>query len=140
MIEKQDEFNGLIKAIFRGGKINPIQWGGDSETEGWNVWSIEEKLEFAMELASAMNQAADIMQKERNDMIGQVKLAEQKVESAQQQVDIQKQIVMTNLTESNERNQEYINQIQTLQTRVKTLEDVNGQLNEKIRILNGDNS
>ena len=132
-MEKQEEFNGLIKAIFRGGKIHPIKWGAENEMEGWNIWDIEHKLEFAMELASAMNQAADVLQQERNELLSKVATAEKLVENADKQVEIQKQIVFNNITQSNEQQQQYVEQIQRLQDRVKTLEETNDKLNERIR-------
>jgi hypothetical protein len=121
MIKKQDEFNGLIKAIFTGGKINPINWGGENEskTEGWNSWTTEEKLEFSMELASAMNQAAEIMQNERNDMVEKVRVAEELALNAQTALEIQKAIVFTTLTEDNLVKQDMISKIQKLEKTVR---------------------
>ena len=123
-IEKQEEFNDQIKTIFRGGRINKINWGGEGTGAfGWSVWTTEQKLEFAMELASAMNQAADILQKERNEMLSQLNIAKQATENAQKALEIQKAIVMTTLTEDNEIKNRYIEDIQRLTRENKALRE-----------------
>jgi len=116
---QQEAFNSQIKAIFRGGKINKIDWGGESDKSEWNTWNIQHRLEYAMELASAMNQAAEAMQNERNEMAEKLKLMSLKCEHAQQALDIQKQIVFNNITESNEIKQNYITRIQSLENKIR---------------------
>jgi len=114
-IEKQNEFNGMIKAIFRGGKVNKINWGEEGgNATGWNAWSDKQKLEFSMELASAMNQAAEYLQIERNELLEKLDIAEKTKEAAEQGLEIQKQIVLTTLTEDNDLKNKYIQDIQRL--------------------------
>ncbi len=128
MLEKQKEFNGQIKAIFRGGRINPIKWGGTGEKAEWHSWPLEHRLAYAMELASAMNQAADALQKERNELLSKVKAAKQQTENAEAALHIQKMIVTENMTTSNANIQGLAEKIQRLQQAIKqrdkTIEDL----------------
>ena len=72
-----------------------------------------------MELASAMNQAAEIMQNERNDMVEKVRVAEELALNAQTALEIQKAIVFTTLTEDNLVKQDMISKIQKLEKTVR---------------------
>lgn len=120
IVDKQEEFNGHIKAIFRGGKINKINWGEDSSEEnGWNSWSQQQQLEYAKELAAAMNQAAESLQTERNELLTKVDEAEARSVNAQQAVDIQKSIVFQQLTAGNAEVQELSTKIQKLESELK---------------------
>ncbi len=118
-MQKQEEFNGLIKAIFRGGRIRKIKWGGDDDGTGWDSWSTEEKLEFAMELANAMNQAADVLQKERNEMAERVVFAEKNLENAEKALMIQKGATFNQLTSGNAELQELSKEVMSLQAELK---------------------
>ena len=114
--EQQEEFNGQIKAIFRGGRINPIDWGGEgSEEYGWESWEVERKLAYAMELASAMNQAADVLQKERNQLLTEIKIAKQAAENAESSMRTIKSIMTNQMLSGNETIQTLSLQIQELQ-------------------------
>jgi len=129
MIEKQDEFNGQIKAIFRGGKINKIKWGEEAKKgEGFYSWTEKQQKEFAMELASAMNQAADVMQQERNALKEELRVAKEASENAQTALDIQKAVVLEQLTSSNAMQQDLSQKIQKLQAEIRrrdqTIEDL----------------
>lgn len=128
-MEKQEEFNGQIKAIFRGGRIHKIKWGDDDDDgKGWNSWSLEARLEYAMELASAMNQAADVIQEERNELVSQNVSLTAQVASAQKALEIQKSITQTQLLSGNAQLQQLSAEIQKLQAELKqrdqTIEDL----------------
>ena len=119
-MEKQGEFNNQIKAIFNNGKIHQIKWGEDGdENKGWKSWDIETKLDYAMNLASAMNQAAEILQNERNDMQEVVRVSLANCENAQKAYDIQKEIVTNTITTDNAIKNDLAEQIQKLQYRIK---------------------
>jgi len=115
----QDEFNEQIRSIFVGGKIRPISWGAESDTAGWTTWSDKEKLAYAMELASAMNQAADMMQIERNKILERAEFAEEQLKNCQQALDIQKMTLTAAINNHNESRQADAKMIEDLRTRVK---------------------
>lgn len=123
-MKHQDEFNDQIKAIFTGGKIHPIKWGAESDTEGWTTWGVEEKLAYAMELASAMNQAADMMQTERNKLKERAEFAEKQLSNCEQNLLIQKTTLTSAITNHNERTQQDAKRIQELEARVKAQDRV----------------
>lgn len=123
--EQRQEFNGEIQAIFKGGKINAINWGADSENSGWSKWDIEKRLSYAMELASAMNQAADIMQKERNILLDEKATLEGQLKSAEESTLISKTIMTTNIMESNRKHQEFAEDIKELHNEIAVLKAFN---------------
>lgn len=124
-MKHQEEFNSQIKSIFKGGKIRSINWG-----ERWDEKPIQDQLSYAMELASAMNQAADIMQIERNDLVKQMKVVNGMLESAQQALGQQQQTLQKVITDSNARQESDSQIIQGLQAQVRDrdlqLEKFNG--------------
>lgn len=105
--------------IFSGGKVKQIKWGED-----FKEWPEAKQLNYAKQLASAMNQAADEMQKDRDRLIEACTLAESLRDEAYQSRDIAKGTLMQNITESNAE----IHSLQTAlgesQTRVKELENL----------------
>lgn len=123
MIEKQEDFNGQIKAIFRGGKINKIKWGADDSLTGWNTWDDKHKLEYSMELASAMNQAASIIQDERNELMTRIVRLEQSLANCEQGLTIQKTIVLNTITNSNAEKEVQAQRILELEKEVRELKD-----------------
>lgn len=53
-----------LKFISKGGRVKMISWGED-----YKEWTLEKRLEYAEALASAMNDACDLIQKERNQYL-----------------------------------------------------------------------
>jgi len=49
--------------VNKAGKIKMIAWGQD-----YQKWDVEKRLEYAESLASALNDACDLIQKERNNL------------------------------------------------------------------------
>ena len=131
-MKHQDEFNDQIRSIFVDGKIRPINWGAESETQGWVTWSVEEKLAYAMELASAMNQAADMMQKERNELLEKTKFAEEQLANCEKNLEIQKSSLYAAITNHNERTQEDARTIQDLEARIKAQDVLIEKLNKQL--------
>ena len=123
--EQREEFNGEIQAIFKGGKINAINFGADSENSGWNVWDTERRLLYAMELASAMNQAADMMQKERNELLEKVETLEKQLVNSEEALQISKTIMTNTIIQSNEKHESYLDDIQKLQKEIAVLKAFN---------------
>jgi len=128
-MEHQEKFNQQIKAIFKGGRIRPIKWGADQEEGGWNSWSVDEKLKYAMDLASAMNQAADALQDERNELLEKAKGLEEQLNNCEKNLSIQKNTLVAALNNHNDRNQRDAKAIQDLQTRVRAQDALIEQLN-----------
>lgn len=115
-IEHREEFNGLIKAIFRGGKINKINWG-----ESFDTWPKDRQLEYAMETASAMNQAADIIQNERNDLLAQLNSLAVNMKNLETALDINKTIMRNSITEANKVKEANAIIVKDLETIIKAL-------------------
>lgn len=130
MIQHQREFNDEIRRIFVDGKVKPIRWGGDSETSEWASWSVDEKLEYAKELASAMNHAAEILQRERDDLATQIQFLRTSLESADDRVTIYKDTLTESITKHNAERQSDAAIIEEMRVRIKaqdaTIEALNG--------------
>jgi len=78
-----------------------------------------EKISYLKELASSMNHAADLMQKERNVLAEEVKKKTALLENAEKALMIQKSIVSNHLLSGNLQIQELSNQILNLQSQLK---------------------
>ena len=117
--DQKAQFNGQIKAIFRGGKISRIDWG-----EAWEKAPIEKRLSYAEELASAMNQACAAMQDERNVLLDENAVFKRQLANADEAVAIQKQVVIDLVTNANAERQHTAKRIQELETRVKAQDTV----------------
>jgi len=113
----QGEFNGQIKAIFRGGKILPIQWG-----EEFQAWPVAERLAYAMELASAMNQAADVIQEERNALMAEAIQLREAADNANQLAQTHRGLATKMILESNQQRQAHAAAIGEASNRVAALE------------------
>jgi len=106
------------------GRAPQIKFG-----EGFDEWPTGKQISYLKELASSMNNAADKMQTERNEMSGKLALAEDKLANAQNALDIQKTIVMNHITTANIERQSFIAEIQALQARVRELSKRHGNNN-----------
>lgn len=119
-----------LKAIFGGGRITPINWGGDESDEGWNTWTERKQLAYAKELASAMNQAAAMLQDERDALLVRVRVAEEQAATSADQTTIFKSTLTEAVTVHNASRQSDAKIITELQHRVKAqdalIEGMNG--------------
>ena len=106
--------------IFAEGRVKQIAWG-----ETFQEWPIERQLNYAKKLASAMNEAADHMQKYlelANKMF-------QEAQNAEKARDIAKQTLTQNIIEGNQREQDLQMQIVQLQGSLREKERVIDDLN-----------
>lgn len=103
--------------IFSGGKVKQIKWGDE-----FKEWPIDKQLNYAKQLASAMNQAADEMQKDRDKHIEATILAEKLRDEAYEARDIAKVTLIQNITESNAELHSLQTELGKSQTRIKELE------------------
>ena len=92
------------------GNVPAIRWGEEFES-----WDSGKQLAYAKNLASSMNQAADIMQKERNIAVEAGRRMKELLEAAQEDLDIQRKIVLNDLTANNAEKQELFKRIQELE-------------------------
>lgn len=93
-------------------------------------WPQQKQLNHLHALASSQNEALDMMQRERDALADKVRILSAQVESCQQSLDIQKQIVFDNITQSNAEKQALIKENQELRHRVsvqdKLIDERNG--------------
>lgn len=113
------------------GLVKTIAWGQD-----YMDWTLEKRLEYAEALAGTMNQTAELMQDERNRMVGEVELMQKKVENAEKFADISKTSLIKNITESNAKQQELAAIIEELKKEVKEKDQVIKVLTEEVEKLN----
>jgi hypothetical protein len=111
--------------IFAEGRVKQIKWGRE-----FLDWPIQKREDYAKKLASAMNQAADEMQQDRDRHLEARVVAEKQREEAEQARDIAKDTLMQNIMESNAKEQELLKKLIELQARVtaqdKVIEELNG--------------
>jgi len=117
---KSDVNPELVK-ILGGQRIKSIQRGGEDGMEGgWDTWGTEERLEYAMKLASAMNQAAAVLQDERDELYPRVKLAEARQAAANLNVSKMTETLQEAITISNAKRQDDLLTIKELRAKVGT--------------------
>jgi seryl-tRNA synthetase len=93
-------------------------------TDEFEAKSDIDKISYLKTLASTMNNAADIMQKERNALAEEVKKNTQLLENAEKALMIQKSIVSNHLISGNLQIQELSNQIVDLQMQLKAAHQI----------------
>jgi hypothetical protein len=106
-------------------KIPRIKFGEEFEAR-----KDADKISYLKDLASSMNHAADLMQKERNVLAVDLKKKTALLENAEKALLIQKAIVSNHLVSGNLQIQELSNQIQDLQMQLK----VANQTIEKMKV------
>ena len=77
------------------------------------------KIRYLKKLSSAMNHAADIIQKERDTLLQEIQVFMKAADHADQAVGIQKDIVVKAITNHNAEKQDLIKRIQELETEAK---------------------
>lgn len=103
-----------LKYISKGGKVKMIAWGKD-----YRKWSTEKKLEYSEALASAMNEACDLIQQERNALIIRNRELEKVVGELSRAADDLRQANITNITQTNAEKQQLIGRIRELEAEIK---------------------
>lgn len=98
-------------------------------TEDFKSSSALEQNNYLVRLASSLNYALKLMQDERNAGLDAIALMQQQLTNAQQAVEIQKQIVNTNITQSNQRINELSTTVAQLTQAVKQRDAVIEELN-----------
>jgi len=96
------------------GMAPQINWGDD-----FNDFDDMKKIIYLKKLCSALNHATDLIQKERNQLLVDIKVSNDVAENAGQAVAIQKAIVLKAITDHNVEKQEFANQLQTLERTIK---------------------
>lgn len=95
-----------------------IDWGQDFE-----AWGIEQQNRYLKKLCSALNQATEDIQKERNLALEECHRMQACVDNADDAVAIQKSIVIKAITEHNAEKQKLIIRLQELEREVKDLKE-----------------
>lgn len=103
--------------LFDNHKVKQIKWG-----EEFNTWPVEKQVDYAKKLASAMNQAADEMQQDRDRCFEALKLAQAKLEEAEQASAISKQTMVQAVMDSNATTRRLEDEIMLLNQRLKAYE------------------
>lgn len=112
-----------MEFITKGGKAKMISWGED-----YKKWDVEKRLEYAESLASAMNDACDLIQKERNVLLEQNKVLIEKLVASEQAIQNHKTININMITQANSDKQELIKELRSLEKQLKFA--TNGAFNQ----------
>ena len=130
--EKQDHENAICIGtddkpveIPKGQKV--LRFGKQFEE-----WTDQRKIDYLKKLASAMNQAADMMQNERNVLAQKLDQVQRSLQNAETNLHTQKSINANMIGSSNATQQNYIKDLQASQQRVKTQDKVIKELNERL--------
>lgn len=78
-------------------KAPRIQWG-----EKYQEWTVEQRLEYAEELACSMNHAADVMQQERNQLLVDINHMQGNIAALQQRIEKQNMHLATTIAQHNQ--------------------------------------
>lgn len=123
MMSKIENIN--FEFVGKGGKIKMIAWGED-----YLKWDTEKKLEFSEALSSALNEALELMQNERNNLIVENKLLLTQLSEAEIAVINQRNNNINSITKANKTQQDLILQIRKLEKQVKVYQEEEGQVFE----------
>ena len=96
--------------------VPQIDWGAD-----FLAWDVNQQNRYLKKLCSALNQATDNIQSERNEALKECHRLNNAVENADKAVSIQKAIVIKAITEHNAEKQRLIERIQELEMDNKLL-------------------
>lgn len=104
--------------IFHEGNVRPIKWGDD-----FKAWDKDKQIKYATSLASAMNEAAEAMQADRDKNFDSLQVAKKLKEEAEQARDIAKNTMTQVIIESNMTKQKLEKQIMDLLAENATLKE-----------------
>jgi hypothetical protein len=124
------EVDGLEELDFEGieaPRARMINFGEDFQR-----FSDRHKIEFLKKLASSMNHAADIMQQERNKALIEIIALKEQLANTENNLKIQRDIVLKTITDNNKAKDDYIKRIQELEETVRARETAIEILNEKL--------
>lgn len=123
-----EDVDGDLAKEIKNRRIQMIKFG-----EEFEKWDDKHKIEYLKKLASSMNEAADLMQRERNQLAVKLNVASEQLANMERNLEIQKSIVFKSITDTNAAKEEYITQIQQLQSRVAAQDGVIEELNAKLK-------
>lgn len=103
--------------LFESHTIKQISWGDE-----FKAWPVEKQIDYAKKLASAMNEAAREMQKDRDRHYEARVLAEKQREEAEQAAQISKNTMVQSVMDANTKTRELENEVLKLLTRLKAYE------------------
>lgn len=106
-----------LSDLFDSHTIKQIAWGDD-----FKAWPVEKQVEYAKKLASAMNEAAREMQKDRDRHYEARVLAEKQCDAAAKATQIAKTTMIQSVLDSNDKTRELENEVLKLLTRLKAYE------------------
>lgn len=119
MIEAPKEFASAVRMIPRDKKVPQISWNDDELAKLPSA----DVVRYLKRLASAMNYAAKLMQDERNDLAGKLRVAELQTAGAEKALSIQKDITRNQLISGNEELQVLSVEIQRLLGEVRARDE-----------------
>ena len=106
-----------LNDLFDNNKVKQIKWG-----ETFEAWPADKQLKYAKSLASAMNEAADKMQQDRDKCYqGMIQAQDQRVE-AEDAAALSKKTMVQAVMDSNAKTRELENEILLLNQRLKAYE------------------
>ncbi len=126
------EINAELRRIFVDGKIKDIAWGGEG-ADAWNAWDGPTRLAYAKKLASAMNQAAEMLQGERDEALVARDSAQASLKAADERMLIYRDTMQEAITANNALQQGNAKRIKELMARVKIQDKMIDQLNDERR-------
>jgi len=98
-------------------------------SEKFDEKPVPERIAYLKKVASAMNDAADIMQKERDELAQQLAEVKASLAHAETNLGIQKTLLMQTITEHNAERQVEAETIEKLRYRIKKQDEVIDKLN-----------
>lgn len=93
-----------------------IDWGQD-----FLDWDSEQQNRYLRRLCSALNHAADLIQKERNELLVELNRLKKGIEDANAAVEVRKNTLFKVITDHNAEKQELIKRLQELEVENKSL-------------------
>lgn len=117
--------------VSQGGKVKMIAWGKD-----YLNWDLEHRLEYSEALASAMNEACDLIQKERNSLLIENSKLKDMLDEANIGLNTQRKANINSITIANQEKQELIKTIRQLEEKFKASEREKVSLELKLNSLN----
>jgi hypothetical protein len=128
--EKSEE-GTITKVRVPGGNVRQINFGKDFED-----WDDQKKIRYLKSLASSMNQAAEFMQDERNKVLRNRDMILKQLQSCENSLMIQKNIVAKSIKDFNQEREKFIKHVQELTATVKAREDAIRVLEDKLSLKN----
>ncbi len=132
LIDLEQEKKAAKEAIVCDREGNPLEINKGHRLqfgEKFYEWDTDQQIEYLIKLASSMNHAADMIQRERDALLQKHEQLFRTLENCEKNLDTQKQININMITSANAKEQKYIKDIQLLQSRVRAQDAVIEKLN-----------